>query len=114
MSNTTQSSSQASTFLTLNKTLEEFTIDQDQFSAVKTSSSLNNTNNARSTSSSHTLLNTLQYQNNHGIQNINSNNTIEPSSRSDRRSSKQTEKSNMPTKGRSLKMPSKAKINSLR
>ncbi|CAG8712573.1 11302_t:CDS:2 [Gigaspora margarita] len=86
MSNTTQSSSQASTFSTLNETLEESTIDQDQFLAIKTSSALNSTNNARSTSSSHTLLNTLQYQNNHGSQNINSNNTIELSSRSDRRS----------------------------
>ncbi|RIB25409.1 hypothetical protein C2G38_2166056 [Gigaspora rosea] len=89
MSDTIQSSSQASTFSTLNETLEE--------------SLTNSTNNARLTSSSRTLLNTLQYQNNHGIQNISSNNIA--------RSSEQTEKSYMPTKGRSLKMPSKAKIN---
>ncbi|CAG8730683.1 24611_t:CDS:2, partial [Dentiscutata erythropus] len=125
MNDSIQSSSQASTYSTSNETLEESTIDQDQFSAIETSSSLSNTNHFHLTSSSRTPLNTLQHQNiNHRIQNISQNNTIEPL-RSDRRSqnsdrklrnhttksSTQTEESNILTKRRSLKMPNKVKLN---
>ncbi|CAG8684105.1 17711_t:CDS:2, partial [Racocetra fulgida] len=95
------------------ETLEKLQAAQD----VETSSTLNNTNNACLTSSSCTTpLIALQHQNtNHITQNISQNSTIEPSSRSDRRSQNSDcnlrNQSNMPTKGQSLKMPGKTKTN---